>query len=233
MLRKDVMRSAMAGVVAVCVSIVCACLGNEAHADEPTATVVLEWTAPGDDGYQGRATRYDMRYSLTPITGSNFDRATPVPGLPVPGSPRTRDRVEVGGLTPETAYYFAIKTVDETGNWSGMSNVVQVVAHPPGTDPGTDQAPKALDFMPPYPNPARATAWFEAILPRDEHINVEVFDAIGRRVQTLAYGGYPAGRNVFSWDLRSGDGERVRNGMYWARLQTGGRVLTRPFIVAH
>jgi len=31
----------------------------------------LRWTATGDDGNTGRATRYEIRYSTSPITGGH------------------------------------------------------------------------------------------------------------------------------------------------------------------
>jgi len=36
-----------------------------------TDYVILRWTAPGDDGLSGRASRYDLRYSLNPIVGTD------------------------------------------------------------------------------------------------------------------------------------------------------------------
>jgi len=96
--------------------------------------VTLLWTAPGDDGNIGTATAYDLRRSTAMLTSANFSAATQVvvTAPKVAGSPET---FVVTGLTPGT-YYFAIKSVDEAGNWSLMSNVVaKVVADvtPPST----------------------------------------------------------------------------------------------------
>ena len=38
--------------------------------------VTLTWTASGDDGSTGRATQYDLRYSLSTITSTNFVSST-------------------------------------------------------------------------------------------------------------------------------------------------------------
>jgi len=85
--------------------------------------VYLYWSAPGDDGMVGRASQYDIRYSTTEITADNFAAATEVSGEPVPGEPGRRQGYEVLGLSSEQTYYFALKTADETPNWSGLSNV--------------------------------------------------------------------------------------------------------------
>lgn len=90
-----------------------------------TDTLTLAWTAPGDDGAIGRATSYDIRWSTAPITDANFTSASAVPGPPAPASSGARQQVVVHGLTRGTTYYFALKTTDDAGNVSGLSNVVQ------------------------------------------------------------------------------------------------------------
>ena len=55
-----------------------------AVASDSTAT--LSWTATGDDGTVGRASRYDLRYRTTPISGvdtlSWWNAATAATGVP-------------------------------------------------------------------------------------------------------------------------------------------------------
>jgi hypothetical protein len=40
-------------------------------------SIVLVWTAPGDDGDSGMADRYEIRHSDHSITAENWDSATP------------------------------------------------------------------------------------------------------------------------------------------------------------
>jgi phosphodiesterase/alkaline phosphatase D-like protein len=91
---------------------------------QTTATsITLRWTTPGDDGTSGTASQFDLRYSTSPITASNFASATRWNSMPAPAAPGTQQSVVVTGLTPATTYYFAIKTADEVPNWSAISNV--------------------------------------------------------------------------------------------------------------
>lgn len=96
-----------------------------AVASDSTAT--LRWTAPGDDGTVGQASRYDLRYRTTPISGvdtlSWWNAATVATGLPVPRASGATDSFTVRNLTRATTYYFIIKAADEVPNWSGYSNV--------------------------------------------------------------------------------------------------------------
>ena len=84
---------------------------------------ILTWTAPGDDGSVGTATSYDLRRSASAITAANFSQATAVTGLAAPKVAGSTETFTVTGLAPGT-YYFALKAVDEAGNWSLISNVV-------------------------------------------------------------------------------------------------------------
>ena len=95
----------------------------QAGAQAGVDTLNLFWTAPGDDGVTGIAADYDLRYSTSPITSQNFVIAVPVP-TSAPSAPSTREHVVARGLTRGTDYWFALRTRDEAGNWSGLSNVL-------------------------------------------------------------------------------------------------------------
>jgi subtilisin family serine protease len=84
---------------------------------------MLAWTATGDDGTTGHASRYDLRYSTAPITEENFAAASVAPGPPNPQTAGAPETVQVSGLAFQTPYWFAIKAVDEFGNAGAISNV--------------------------------------------------------------------------------------------------------------
>ena len=98
-------------------------IANLGAGNETETSIRLSWTAPGDDGGTGQASQYDIRYSTSPITASNWDEATQVTGEPAPKTAGSFETFTVTGLT-NTTYYFAIKTADEVPNWSPISNVV-------------------------------------------------------------------------------------------------------------
>ena len=97
---------------------------SPAQAQNETKSLTVSWTTPGDDGGIGTAAQFDLRYSTSPITATNFGSATRWTSMPAPGAPGTRQSVSVTGLQPSTTYYFAIKTADEIPNWSGISNII-------------------------------------------------------------------------------------------------------------
>ncbi len=98
-------------------------------------SVLLSWTAPGDDGSVGQATSYDVRYSQSLITAGNFGSALEAVGEPSPSVAGIAESFVVTSLTAETGYYFALKTTDDSTNTSPISNVV--MAYTPGTPPSS------------------------------------------------------------------------------------------------
>jgi hypothetical protein len=86
-------------------------------------SLTLSWTAPGDDGTQGQAAQYNVRYYLRSITANNWDSAAPAGNVPDPAPAGTIEHLMIAGLLPDTTYYFAVRTADEMPNWSGLSNI--------------------------------------------------------------------------------------------------------------
>ncbi|MEP0545438.1 MAG: YCF48-related protein [Rhodothermales bacterium] len=86
----------------------------------------------------------------------------------------------------------------------------------------SDTAPTGFRLSQNAPNPFRdrTTLGFELDRPGD--VRLEVFDAAGRRVATLAEGRRAAGSHTVAWDA---DG--LASGVYFARLSAGGSVATR------
>jgi flagellar hook capping protein FlgD len=208
----------------VCVWLLVSATG--ALAEPASRGMKLRWTAPGDDGGLGRATRYDIRYSRAPITESTFSAATQVRAIPAPGPAGTIENYTVTDLEPGL-YYFAIKACDEAGNWSRMSNLASA-----SWSPADLLAPEfSTSFAMPAPNPARQWTEFGFVLSQPAPIEVDVFDAAGRRVRALARGWHDAGPGSVGWDLRDEWGNRLRAGLYLIRARVGGNTWVRRVAV--
>lgn len=84
-------------------------------------TVVLTWTAPGDDGNIGQAVKYDIRYSTEEINKQNWSTAKQVYDEPEPQTSGSTETYTVKNLEHKKLYYFAIKTYDDVNNISPLS----------------------------------------------------------------------------------------------------------------
>ena len=86
-------------------------------------SVDLAWTASGDDGATGTASRYELRVGLHPLTPENFGSAPIVPAPP-PHVSGSAESWRVRGLATNTTYWLAMIVRDEFGNPGPLSNVV-------------------------------------------------------------------------------------------------------------
>ena len=202
-------------------------LVTQARAQSTDGSVTLIWTAPGDDSLTGTATRYDIRYSLFPITEENFNFCNGPSGLPRPAAAGTTQQFTIYGLFPGLRYYFALKTADERLNWSRLSNVVAYAGNTVGV--GIDGL--KLAFSMPVPNPARTSTSFAWALPEPGRVRVDVFDVQGRLVSVLANDPGSQREGILRWNLRDLDGRSVSSGVYFARARLGGAVVTRRVFV--
>ena len=112
-----------------------AAIANFAAGTATSTSMPLTWTAPGDDSVTGTASTYDIRYSTSTITLANWSSATQATGEPAPKVAGSSESFTVTGLSPNTTYYFAIRTADEVPNWSALSNVVSKATVPESTPP--------------------------------------------------------------------------------------------------
>lgn len=87
--------------------------------------LVLTWTAPGDDGMEGRASFYDIRYLSQPITPTTL-RYTKRLLTPLrPGDPGTTETLSLPDDFPTGPSFVLIRVLDNVGN-RAESNQVEV-----------------------------------------------------------------------------------------------------------
>lgn len=87
-------------------------------------SLVLSWTATGDDGEQGIAHAYDLRIATTPLDETTFLTGTRIHGTPPPGQAGSRESFEIPDLLHNTTYYVALRVEDDWGNDGPVSNMV-------------------------------------------------------------------------------------------------------------
>ena len=89
--------------------------------DKTSKTIKLSWSTTGDDYDIGNASKYDLRYSTSPITDSVF---YDLPSFILENNTNTILDKRIMGLDCNTTYYFAIKAIDDVNNISTLSNIV-------------------------------------------------------------------------------------------------------------
>ena len=143
--------------------------------------IILGWTSPGDDGTDGNAASYVVKYATSEITTSTWASATTAPSAGFPSSSGSAETYTLSGLTPGEHYFFAVRAYDEVQNGSAVSNSPAsfatgiLVPQPTATDTDEDNQTVtvtatavqsyltvnyqfALDSVVSFPNPEVSTA---------------------------------------------------------------------------
>jgi hypothetical protein len=129
--------------------------------------------------------------------------STPFEGVPAPDQPVLMDRIL---------------------DWLVGSGVVGA----PQVDPA---ARVELTLWQNTPNPFRSDTEIRFELPRAGVVDLAVFDVGGRRVASLLSGSLGSGRHVATWNGRGVDGSPAASGVYFVRLTTPERTVTRDMLL--
>lgn len=92
-------------------------------------------------------------------------------------------------------------------------------------------APKVVLYQN-YPNPFNPTTTIPYYLPQDGPARLVVYDVSGRLVYRVTYAMQSAGTHEFVWTGRDYAGRPVTSGIYFYRLDAGGKQLTRRMVLA-
>ncbi len=82
-----------------------------------------------------------------------------------------------------------------------------------------------------YPNPFNPTTTIAFDVPSAGRVSLVIYDVTGARVRTLVDGDVRAGAHRVAWDGTNEARERAGSGVYFYRLATGGKVLTKKMVL--
>jgi len=82
-----------------------------------------------------------------------------------------------------------------------------------------------------YPNPFNPTTTIRYAIPEASNVRIDVFDLLGRHVQTLVNEQQVAGTFEVTWDALAGGAASVSSGVYVYRLQTEKTVLSKKMLL--
>jgi hypothetical protein len=193
--------------------------------------VELEWTAPGDDGSNGTASYYDIRYTNTTLDENNWSSATSVLNPPIPIAGGETQTFTVSNLTDGQIYHFGIKSYDEADNESVLSNVVTGVATmvEETGDPVYEIGSSLL--LNGYPNPFNSSTAIEYLLDRKTHVEISVYDLLGRRVMVLVDSEKDNGQHSVQWAGIDQTGSSVASGVYLCCMKTEESILSQKLLL--
>jgi hypothetical protein len=90
----------------------------------------------------------------------------------------------------------------------------------------TGNIPSNFSLSPNYPNPFNAQTTISYSLPKESDISIDIFDIMGRKVETLVVGMQTAGEHQAVWNA-----ENKSSGIYFYRLKAGDLVKTQRCVL--
>jgi hypothetical protein len=189
--------------------------------------VTLSWNSVIDGQTPTAGLSYNVRVGTT-STGSEVKSpmASPTSGY--------RRIVRTGNAGQRTYYtlkllrqavhYWTVQAVDAAYAGSAFAPPEIFVS----TTDVADEVPRELSFALAGANPTTGAVSFEFGLPVRSHVRLAIYDIAGRRVATPLDEERTAGSHSLAWDGRD---TGAAPGVYFARLDAGGREFTRRFVV--
>ncbi len=102
-------------------------------------SIELSWTAPGNDDWSGQATAYMLKMDDNHFDEYNYAVASDYPQSWKPKWAGNQEVVTIYGLTLNTTYHFALRTLDNGPNVSAVSNIVSAMPADRGITSGLAQ----------------------------------------------------------------------------------------------
>ena len=100
----------------------------------------------------------------------------------------------------------------------------------PGSNEEEAGTPLIVHDVSVYPNPFIDTATISFRLDASIPVQIAVFDALGRRINTLLDSVLPAGKQEIEWKGIDANLQHVASGLYLARIQSGNETITRTIV---
>ena len=130
---------------------------------------------------------------------------------------------DLGDLKTGVTYYIAVTAVDEWGNESAFSQEASAIL----SSDGNPALPETIHLSSNYPNPFNPSTYVDVALPERQFVTVTVFNGKGQWVKRLHSGFLDGGLHPIVWDARDETGTPVTAGIYFCRLETKDKVITR------
>jgi len=94
-----------------------------------------------------------------------------------------------------------------------------------------DQLPSTVMLNGNYPNPFNPSTEISFALPAQSRASLRIYDTAGRLVRTLVSGELDAGTHFVTWNGKTDSGNITASGVYFYRLDTERKSITRKMLL--
>jgi len=118
-------------------------------------------------------------------------------------------------LIDDTRFHWRVRPINDQFNGVWEYGVFNVSSLYTSIDEDPDDLPKKFQLYPAFPNPFNPSTTVRFDLPKSSDVNMELYDAIGRRVATITDKLYTAGTHTVTVDA-----SRLGSGVYFLRVHS-------------
>lgn len=97
--------------------------------------------------------------------------------------------------------------------------------------PAKTNLPRQPELFPPIPNPFNSKTTIRYVLPLSGEMTLQIFDILGREVQTLFSGFQKAGQYQINWNASDLRGTPLASGIYFAVLKTKDTKVSQKLVL--
>jgi len=118
---------------------------------------------------------------------------------------------------------------NETFAWTIMGDMMEIDAVT--AKPDDNLLPSQFGLGQNYPNPFNPTTRIAFSVPQAMPATIEIYNILGKKINTVFDGMAEAGRNEVIWDGTTEDGDVVASGLYFYRMKAGSFETSRKMVL--
>ena len=134
--------------------------------------------------------------------------------------------IVISNLRYNTTYYCRVTAVDKDFNESNFSNEVQITLVSTNIGQINSEFPTTYSLKQNYPNPFNPLTTIEYQLPKQNHVDLSIYNMLGQKVTTLVLKKQTAGNYKVRWDAGGFAG-----GVYFYKLTAGEYGVVKKMIL--
>ncbi|MEE9555430.1 MAG: M14 family zinc carboxypeptidase [candidate division Zixibacteria bacterium] len=127
-------------------------------------------------------------------------------------------------------YLYQVRAIDEQDQWSVFSNMEEAIVHPQ-TSADDNSLPQTFSLSQNYPNPFNPQTAISFSVNVRAAVELTVYNVLGMKVRGLVDSEFEAGEHSVIFDGLDDAGKQVSAGIYFYRLKTVDKSLTKRMVL--